>query len=291
MRETLDSILRQTFGDFEFIICDNASTDSTESICREYAAKDPRIKYHRNSKNLGAAPNYRKTFELSRGTYFKWAAYDDLVAPQFLEKAVAMLDQDTSVILVWSKTSLIDKKGAETRKDIPTDSMEKLRTYADSPHVRFRYITCIRHWSFQIFGLMRREVLARTPLLLDVDAHDRVLLAELSLMGKFYQLPEYLFYYRRDGQTSCEVYSSAYSRGVWFNPAHKGKVSFPQWRIVKEYLLSIRRVHLPLAEKVLCLFQILRYMRWNMKVLREDINVFFQYLSGINRKVYSAEGR
>ncbi|MBD2214537.1 glycosyltransferase family 2 protein [Nostoc linckia FACHB-104] len=84
IRESIDCILNQTFQDFELIISDNASTDNTEKICREYAAKDNRIRYYRNAKNIGCARNFHRAFELSTGEYFKWVAYDDLHAPEYL---------------------------------------------------------------------------------------------------------------------------------------------------------------------------------------------------------------
>ena len=89
LREALDSILGQTFRDFELIICDNASTDETAAICADYAARDPRIRYHRQTHNIGATANFNHTFELARGAYFKWAAHDDVLAPTWLEKCVA----------------------------------------------------------------------------------------------------------------------------------------------------------------------------------------------------------
>ena len=88
LEETLDSILNQTYTEFELIISDNGSSDGTRLICEEYAAKDDRIKYYRSVKNLGAAPNYNRAFELSSGEYFKWADYDDPLAPEFLSKCV-----------------------------------------------------------------------------------------------------------------------------------------------------------------------------------------------------------
>ena len=75
------SILAQTYTDFEFVISDNASTDRTEEICRTYAAKDTRIKYFRNPKNIGATQNWYRVFDLSSGEYFASAAHDDLYAP------------------------------------------------------------------------------------------------------------------------------------------------------------------------------------------------------------------
>src|SRR5262245_29387757 len=65
LRETLESILAQSFGGFELIISDNASTDGTQAIAREFASRDSRVRYHRNEKNLGLARNYNILFSLS----------------------------------------------------------------------------------------------------------------------------------------------------------------------------------------------------------------------------------
>ena len=78
LAESLDALLGQSYGDFELIISDNASTDATEAICREYAAKDPRITYLRQPANIGATPNHNFVFEQSHTELFKWASYDDL---------------------------------------------------------------------------------------------------------------------------------------------------------------------------------------------------------------------
>src|SRR5687767_6393032 len=84
LHAALDSLLGQDFDDFELIIADNASTDETEAICREFAARDRRIRYHRNTANVGAVPNHNLVFELARGKYFKWAAHDDECHPGML---------------------------------------------------------------------------------------------------------------------------------------------------------------------------------------------------------------
>src|SRR2546425_9420098 len=78
LAEALDSLLTQSYEDFELIICDNASTDRTGEIARSYAAKDKRVRYARNDKNLGAGGNFRRGFALASGEYFRWAASDDV---------------------------------------------------------------------------------------------------------------------------------------------------------------------------------------------------------------------
>src|SRR6056297_227124 len=86
--DAIDSIVAQTFPDFELIVTDNASTDRTEPIVRDFARRDGRIRYVRNEENIGAAANYNLGYELSRGRYVKWAAHDDTLSPNFLERTV-----------------------------------------------------------------------------------------------------------------------------------------------------------------------------------------------------------
>ena len=71
LEKALDSLLCQTFRDFELIISDNASTDATEKICKSYAERDSRIHYSRNAENMGAGWNVRRVYLLAQGKYFK----------------------------------------------------------------------------------------------------------------------------------------------------------------------------------------------------------------------------
>jgi glycosyltransferase involved in cell wall biosynthesis len=111
LEETLVSLLSQTYSDFELIISDNASTDGTGDLCRAYAARDRRIKYYRNSTNIGATQNWYRVFDLSCAEYFAPAAHDDLYAPDYMEKCIAVLQQDPSVVVCYSKTRVIDEHG------------------------------------------------------------------------------------------------------------------------------------------------------------------------------------
>ena len=76
----IQSVLDQSFGDFELLISDNASTDRTEEICRDFAAQDPRIVYSRNEENIGAAPNYNRLVDVASADYFRWSNADDVLA-------------------------------------------------------------------------------------------------------------------------------------------------------------------------------------------------------------------
>ena len=108
----LNCLLQQDYEDFELIISDNASTDATESICREYAAKDPRIRYSRNATNIGASLNYNRVFGLARGEFFKWASHDDECHPSLVRRCLEVFEQaPASAVLVYSMAEIIDELG------------------------------------------------------------------------------------------------------------------------------------------------------------------------------------
>ena len=77
IQQALDSLLAQSYDNFELNISDNASTDGTEEICRLYAAKDHRVHYYRQPRNVGLMGNWRCVLQLASGEYFMWAQHDD----------------------------------------------------------------------------------------------------------------------------------------------------------------------------------------------------------------------
>lgn len=128
VRQAIESILAQTYRDFELIISDNASTDRTEEICREFL-KDPRVRYYRSKKNNGGAWNWNRVFELSSGLYFKWAAHDDTHAPEFVERCIHELEKDPAIVLCHSKDAIIDKNSRVVGAyNLGTSRIQKNRT-------------------------------------------------------------------------------------------------------------------------------------------------------------------
>jgi len=104
LRQRLDSILSQTFQDFELIISDNVSTDLTSEICKEYAKKDSRIYHIRQKKNMSVIWNFNFVLQEANSDYFVWAAVDDLWETTFLEKNIKTLDEDENIVCSVSKT-------------------------------------------------------------------------------------------------------------------------------------------------------------------------------------------
>ena len=234
--ETLDSLLHQTYADFELIICDNASDDGTQEICEAYAARDERIQYLRREVNRGAAWNYNRALEAAAGRYFKWASHDDLCAPTYLERCVEVLDRaPESVVLAYPKTVLINAAGNMLG---PYEDGLDLRQL--EPHQRLR--TLIRNlvMSNAVFGLIRIDALRRTRGHGTYISADYILLAELALQGQFWEIPEPLFLRRDHPGTSRRANTGPSELAEWFKGA--GATQSREFiRLSGEYLRAIDR--------------------------------------------------
>jgi glycosyltransferase involved in cell wall biosynthesis len=249
LRETIDSILAQTFTDFELVISDNASTDRTEEICKEYAASDSRIRYYRNPENIGGGKNFSRTFELSRGEYFHSPGHDDVLARDFIAKSVEVLDTDPTVILCYSTTIKIDDEGGHT------GTVDYDIALSIKPYERFRELTHSGHDCLTSHGLYRTAVFKQTGLQFNYSDGDRVYLSELGLYGRFYRIPEPLFHKRYHSQMSTEVYDNFIKRMAWFNPTDKEKIQNDlQLMLVwfRHYLSIISRAPLGFSERISC---------------------------------------
>ena len=279
--EALDSMLSQTYSDFELIISDNASTDNTDEICISYAKKDKRIRYYRNEKNLGAAWNYNRVFILSKGEYFKWATHDDICNSNFLCRCVKILDEKPSAILSFSKTVIIDENG--NRVKIYDD---KLNLNSPDPVRRFKgFIFRSAGECNAVFGLIRSSLLEKTPLIGNYNGSDIILLANLALLGKFYEISEELFYRRDHPGTSGRANPTASKEAAWFDPMKKSKIVFPTWRRLLEYIRIIVRSELILFEKGCCLMHMVRPVWWSIPELKNEIETFTRQLLRSRKKV------
>lgn len=200
LRETLEALLAQDHESFELTICDNASSDQTNQICQEYLGKDERIRYFRSETLLGAAENFNRAFELSRGKYFMWAADHDLWDGSFIRKCVGVLEADPKVVLCYPQTKLIDASGNPL-----FIAPDRIDTRGQAPVERFRRILLELHWCNLVYGLIRTEAIRRTRLFpAGVIGGDHVFLAELSLLGSFAQIPEPLFLRRENREPETE---------------------------------------------------------------------------------------
>jgi glycosyltransferase involved in cell wall biosynthesis len=208
IRQGLDSLLGQSFGDVELIISDNASTDRTQAICEEYARRDQRVRYHRNNRNLGLQGNFARVLDLATAPYFMWGCPDDQWDPSYIAKMVEVLDNRKSVVLAGSNSASIDQDGL-VRRHYDNASVYGAGTTAARLH---RFI-CARPgggYATLLYGLMRTPVIkgiGYKPLgkMLDNNrgyfAVDNLTLFRMIFRGSFYVTGETL-YFRRDVVTA-----------------------------------------------------------------------------------------
>lgn len=297
LRDALDSILAQTYSNFEVIISDNASTDRTQEICRDYEFQDSRIHYYRNEKNLGAARNFNRVFQLSSGEYFKWAAHDDLIAPDFLMECVKALNRDPSVVLCYPRVKIIDESGKILANfHANTDHMDSPR-----PQDRFGDLVIDDILCFEVFGLIRAKALEKTSLIAGFIASDRVLRAELGLLGRFCEIPAYLLFSRDHPERSIRAMPAHHLRAAWFDPDTSVRAIFPHWRIFLEYLKCVRRAQLSRYERKCCYVHLIRWLGVHMNWARmlsdliialwpESWRIFFR-LTGGERQLGATRNR
>src|SRR4030095_3880219 len=132
----------------------------TESICREYVARDSRVRYWRSDFNIGAPANFRRVFRLCRGEYHKWSAADDYWDATFVEKCVAVLDQNPDVVLAYPTPRLEDESGGLLR-----EYNDNLHLQEEHPSDRFMKLVNTAGLGHAVLGVIRRSAMLRTRLL------------------------------------------------------------------------------------------------------------------------------
>lgn len=256
LAESIEALLGQTYGDFELVISDNASADSTPDICRGYAKQDPRIRYIRLPRNIGLMPNHKFVVRQAQGELFKMASHDDLYARDLLKRCVSALDEHPEAAVAHCWEAIIDHSGTVT----------KLLDYsvtADAPRAPDRFRSLLFDgWDDYTYGVMRTKILLRTHLHGSHHFADRTINTELCLHGPFYMVPEWL-YFRRDHMERTEPYTVR-SRCAYLDPRRENKLRNPAIRLYGEYIwayvAAIRSAPISAAEKRECYRHLTRWL-------------------------------
>lgn len=193
----LDSLLAQTYSNLELIISDNSSTDDTSGICHAYAKRDNRVRYIRQSENIGVERNFLFVAQKAQGEYFMWAADDDQWDKEFAATLVRGLEAHPECGVAMSSFERRYPDGALKDKIILTDDLDLTRQ-------GYRRIFKIMMWGvpihMYIYGLFRREFLQRLlrrSIPPGINA-ERTLLCEAALATHFYSTPIILFFKTKD---------------------------------------------------------------------------------------------
>lgn len=275
---SLTSLLDQSFTDFEIIVSDNASIDTTAEIVAGFMAADDRVRYVRNDHNVGANPNYNRTVALAQGEYFRWQAHDDRCEPKYLELCLTTMESRPDVSLVHTATSYIDRNGdplVPLRNGFldPDGFIERLVQDDDAipmldsvqPHVRLDAIANRMTVFFDIFGLMRTADVRQTMLLPNYYGADKVFLAEMALKGRILRIPDEEFHRRCHANASSRS-TNLRSLAGWSDATQR--FDYYPAHIIKGYLDAISSADLSAGDKRRCRLVLLKRLRSPYKLIR-----------------------
>jgi glycosyltransferase involved in cell wall biosynthesis len=204
--EALDSLLAQTHSDFTLILLDDASADETESVAREYASRDGRIRYVRHDSRQAMIATWRDVVQIAArecpsAEYFAWVSDHDRWHPRWLERLLAELDADTDAAIAYPITRRIGQGGEELDKGprlFDTTGCSDLRS-------RWRHMCHAAVGAGDmVYGLMRIGALQKAGIFRRVLRPDRLLIAELILYGGVRQVPEALWFRRESNGASVD---------------------------------------------------------------------------------------
>ena len=227
LKQALDSLLGQSFTDFRLVLLDDGSTDETEQICREYAARDPRVTYVRNHERLGMVGAWKRAFELATSDssveYFAWASDHDRWNEHWLRTLVAELDAHPGAVLAYPLTQRISPEGSPLAK--PARFFET----GGITDVQSRWLALSASRSVaagdMVYGLARVDAMKNAGVFREVLTPDRLLMAELTIQGEILQVPQVLWYRRQ-----FETGSIARQRETLFRPGARPRAaSLPTW--------------------------------------------------------------
>lgn len=271
LEETLGTVLNQTYSDFTVIISDNASTDKTEEICQDISQKDSRINYIRNEVNLGASANYERCFKPARSIYFRWQNADDPIEPTLLENCIKILDENEDVVLAYGKTHIIDEHGQFI--EVYDDNLNLPQDKASDRFLAFTNNIGLQNL---MYGLIRREALAKTALLGNYLSADINLIGELSLHGKFIEVPLHLFNRRMHPECSTWDKNDDEKLTSFWDPS-KRKLIMQTWRSVYEYYKAVMKAPIPFYEKRILAYYLLKRAYWRKKEMKNELVDLMKY--------------
>jgi len=204
----IDSLLGQTFGDFELIISDNCSDDRTASICQEYCRKDHRVRYFKQIENIGAIRNFLFVLQEARGRYYTWAAGDDLRSPDYLQQTFQFLENNPDYVAATTPNCFEGQEGSDEnwiRFELSGNTGDRILTFFD--------YCWLSHGIF--YSLTRTEILRECRIVgQSFTAADWAINLFLASRGKIHRTQAGLTVFGRKGISSGSGAWRAF-RSLW----------------------------------------------------------------------------
>jgi len=270
LEEAIRANLGQSYSNLEVIVSDNGSTDRTEAIGRDFAAADPRLRFYRNDRNIGAAANYNRLFQLASGEFFRWSNADDLPHTELVAQTLPLLQSTPDAVIAYGRTCFIDEHGQslgefDDNLDLRNDRVsDRYKAF----HDRVTYTNII-------YGVMRARAMRKTPLMgtggfPHADIH---FMATMALQGKFIEVPRVLFYRRMHEKALSSNPTGQEAQTFW--TASDARFVLPNWRFELAGMSAILKASMPAAEKASLLLFSARRLAWRRKALTQDLRRLF----------------
>ncbi|MEZ5445128.1 MAG: glycosyltransferase family A protein [Gammaproteobacteria bacterium] len=194
LARAIDSALAQSHKAIEVVICDNASTDDTDEVCRAYVEKDARVKYYRNPKNIGGTSNFAEVLRHASGDCFMWLGDDDRIDMNYVEECVQHLESEPELALVGGEP-IYEKSGAIVGKGQIVD----LDAKAPWARVVSYYARVSDNGLF--YGVMRTRDIRRVRIA-NVLGGDWCVIAGVAFLGRVRMIPDVLIHREMGGATA-----------------------------------------------------------------------------------------
>jgi hypothetical protein len=250
----IESLLDQSFADFELVISDNHSEDETWEVCRQYADGDPRIRCVRQTTNIGANGNFNALFRMAKGRYFKWAGHDDRWDPKFLETCVRRLEENPQAVLAYCGEQYVDDQHGVER--VCNDVYDISSGEPDSRYNQWM-------WAMEdpndgrsdlVYGVIRSDALHKTRLFTNTLFTNQLLVLELVTLGTVEYVPEVMV------TRSPAPHRTIDQRIRRMDPtAAARRLSFPHWGLLKEFLSVAASLDLSLDRRLAMMSKCLRF--------------------------------
>ncbi len=247
IRKALGSLLAQDYENFELIISDNASTDATLQICREYADKDRRIRVYVQSRNIGLYTNFKTVLKMARGKYFMWAAVDDCWLSGFVKALIDELETHPEAGVAMCAVDRVHENG---------DLFDTIRFInKDNPNYRSYYqmlkgLTSGKKYNLYVYGLFRTQLLRQAIPFPEVPAGDRLFICQLALATRFRYIDQVLhirMHHNRPSNVRLldEKFNKMQNEDKWVNV----KILFALWQILYKSTIIpwYRKIYIPIA--------------------------------------------
>lgn len=269
---SIESLLAQTFGEFELLVSDNASTDGTREVVEAYVRADPRVRYLRQSENIGANGNYSHLVRVARGEFFKWAASSDLCAPTFVEKCVTALATRPDAVLAVPRTcTFVGDPSTAKRYDHDIEIIDA------TPSARLRALNSSLRLNNVLNGVVRLDALRRTRLIEPYYGADIVLVGHLALLGKILLVDEPLFFRRMEVSAATALQDPVACRRHHY-PRLSARVLFQDWKRQYGWLRAGAATPMSFAEKMRVLSYLTQMCVWERRKLWDNVQQAFDYL-------------